>query len=125
MSAAQASRPKLAGILGMLGSEHDGEVLAAARMAERLRREMGATWHDLIACPPEPETSRRSDPPRPSRPQAPHWRATVARCRARPDRLSDFERRFLASLAGFRTLSPKQATVLVGIAERLDAEDAG
>ena len=32
----------------MLGSAHDGEVLNAARVAERLRRRLGATWADLV-----------------------------------------------------------------------------
>lgn len=31
-------RERIARVLGMLGSDHDGEVLAAARQAERLRR---------------------------------------------------------------------------------------
>lgn len=34
--------------LGMLGSSHDGEVLAAARKVEELRKRTGLTWDDLI-----------------------------------------------------------------------------
>ena len=40
----------LAKVLGMLGSDHDGEVLAAARQAERMRKETGRTWDELLAA---------------------------------------------------------------------------
>lgn len=39
----------LAKILGMLGSEHDGEALTAARRAEDQRRKLGMTWAELLA----------------------------------------------------------------------------
>jgi hypothetical protein len=39
---------KLAKILGMLGSAADGEALAAARRAEKLRRQMDVTWEKLL-----------------------------------------------------------------------------
>jgi ABC-type branched-subunit amino acid transport system substrate-binding protein len=38
----------LAKILGMLGSGADGEALAAARRAEKLRRQMDVTWDKLL-----------------------------------------------------------------------------
>jgi hypothetical protein len=46
--------PEFAKILGLLGSEHDGEVLNAASQAERLRKKVQAQWSDLICvsnCP--------------------------------------------------------------------------
>lgn len=39
---------RLSRVLGMMGSEHDGEVLNAARMAERLRRELNKSWQSLL-----------------------------------------------------------------------------
>jgi hypothetical protein len=42
---------KLAKILGMLGSDADGEVLAAARRAEKLRCQMDITWDRLLRVP--------------------------------------------------------------------------
>jgi hypothetical protein len=36
-------------VLGLLSSEHDGEVVVAARQAERLRRELGCSWNELLA----------------------------------------------------------------------------
>ena len=41
-------RDRLAKLLGMLGSAHDGKALAAARQVERLRAEAGLTWPQII-----------------------------------------------------------------------------
>src|SRR5258708_3049155 len=51
---------RLAAILGMLGSEHDGEVLNAARQAEAERRRLSVTWGDLLA-PPVGNNARPAD----------------------------------------------------------------
>lgn len=40
---------RLIRILGMLGSEHDGERAAAALAADRLVRGSGSSWSDLLA----------------------------------------------------------------------------
>jgi hypothetical protein len=42
------ARAQIAKILGTMGSEHEGERLAAIRKAEALRRKLGVTWQDLI-----------------------------------------------------------------------------
>ncbi len=34
--------------LGMLGSDHDGEIINAARLAERERKKLGVSWDDII-----------------------------------------------------------------------------
>jgi len=39
---------RLANLLGMMGSSHDGEALNAARLADRLVRARGLTWHEVI-----------------------------------------------------------------------------
>ena len=39
---------RLAGVLGMLGSEHEGEVLSAARRAETIRRKLGKEWLAIL-----------------------------------------------------------------------------
>lgn len=39
---------RLARVLGMMGSEHDGEALNAARLAEKIRKEMNKSWQSLI-----------------------------------------------------------------------------
>jgi hypothetical protein len=46
-----ASTAQLARVLGMLGSQHDGEVLAAARQAERLRKNLNHSWAALLSGP--------------------------------------------------------------------------
>ncbi|MBV9825734.1 MAG: hypothetical protein JO001_08675 [Alphaproteobacteria bacterium] len=45
---ATLDRAKLTKLLGMLGSAHDGEVAAAGRAANRLVRNSGLTWHDIV-----------------------------------------------------------------------------
>jgi hypothetical protein len=39
----------------MLGSDHDGEVLSAARMVEKLRRSLNMTWDQLLVSAAEVE----------------------------------------------------------------------
>lgn len=46
---------RLAKILAMLASEHDGQVISAARQATRIIREAGKTWADILPkTPPAP-----------------------------------------------------------------------
>ena len=42
----------LARLLGMTGSDHDGEVFNAARLADRFVRQLGLTWFDVIFISP-------------------------------------------------------------------------
>jgi hypothetical protein len=49
VSGAGLDRDRLAKVLGLLSSDHDGEVTAAARQAERLRRQAGVSWPDVLA----------------------------------------------------------------------------
>lgn len=42
---------RLIKLLARLGSSHDGEVLNAARLADRLVRQAGLTWDDVLAGP--------------------------------------------------------------------------
>jgi predicted AAA+ superfamily ATPase len=53
----QPERDVLVKILGMLGSEHDGEALAAARNAEKLRSKLGLGWDQIVQM-----SLQRSDP---------------------------------------------------------------
>jgi hypothetical protein len=46
------TQERLAAILGMLGSAHDGEILAAAKAAEAERKRLGATWRELLDASP-------------------------------------------------------------------------
>jgi hypothetical protein len=41
-------RGRLVKLLGLLGSEHDGEIANAGRLADRLVRNHGVTWDEMI-----------------------------------------------------------------------------
>jgi hypothetical protein len=45
----ELDRGRLTKILGMLGSSHDGEVVAAGRMADALVRSAGLTWPEILS----------------------------------------------------------------------------
>jgi hypothetical protein len=51
---------RLARVCGLLGSDHDGEALAAARQAEKIRKKLGLTWEELLV---PPTRQRAADPP--------------------------------------------------------------
>jgi hypothetical protein len=42
-------RKRLISLLGMIGSQHDGEALNAARLAQRLIGSEGVTWEDVLS----------------------------------------------------------------------------
>ena len=88
-------RRRLAMVLGMLGSVHDSEVVAAARQAERLRRDAGVSWRDLLDAAAE-ETGGEFD--------------RLLSCPV----LTAWDRSFLISIAGRDedALSPKQRAAL-------------
>ena len=60
------TRTRLARLLGMMGSQHDGEALNAARLADKLVREQGITWFDVISTAPPRASPDPPPPPRPS-----------------------------------------------------------
>ena len=41
---------RLAKVLGKLGSDHDGEVVAAGRRADRIVKDAGLTWPEVISA---------------------------------------------------------------------------
>jgi hypothetical protein len=47
-SLSQDERKRLIALLGMLGSEHDGEVAAAARLTMKFLKTRGMTWTDIV-----------------------------------------------------------------------------
>jgi hypothetical protein len=99
-------RDKLIRILGMLGSAHDGEVLSAARQAQRLVREAGLTWEEILTIPA----------PRvlvlPTAPST--WQEKILDCLDAEDAaLSDWERGFLLSVrARGKPLTEKQRQIV-------------
>ena len=103
-------RDRLAAVLGMLGSRHDGEVVAA-RTAERMRLAAGATWKELIA--PTPAPLKLSKKVRGAR-------RDIEKCLRFEDHLSPWEIGFLKSLQRQQfALSDKQRGVVAGIVAKL------
>ncbi len=74
-----ADRKRLAAILGMLGSEHQGERDAAAFHAEAFRRKHRLTWAELLALPPIEVASEPPAPPEPEPEPDPAWADHVKR----------------------------------------------
>jgi hypothetical protein len=111
-----AERDKLARLLGMLGSDHLGEVANAGRLADKLVRNAGLTWSDIIA---PALSSPHIDPD--TDPSGADWRRTAAACSRYPHLLNRWEAEFLAGLLRFPRLSLKQRSALLKIVVRLRA----
>lgn len=116
MSALAASdRERLARLLGMLGSDHLGEVANAGRLADKMVRAAGLTWPDIIAparSPPDGDAD--TDPIR-------DWRRTAAACSRYSHLLNSWEAEFVVGLSRFPRLSRRQHAILVKIVTRLRA----
>jgi hypothetical protein len=110
---------KLVKVLGMLGSDHDGEVAAAGRKAHCMLQAEGLTWGDVI----NPAAPRSEWPQRPQR----RWRRptspsdTAALCLLWPEVLTDWETNFCRSIVGRRRISAKQTVVLERLARKVEA----
>jgi hypothetical protein len=97
-------RRRLARVLGMLGSGHDGEVLAAGRLVERLRQQAGATWDEILGQSAATPNSHQHD---------------VETCLDNMRHLNSWEFDFLLGLAGFKQLSPQQSQKLAVIVQKV------
>jgi hypothetical protein len=84
----------------MIGSDHDGEALNAARLADKLVRENGITWFDVVAAPalPGPE-SGPSDLDRIRR----DWRYAAAWTLEHSDDLRPKDIEFLGKIIGYQS----------------------
>jgi len=98
---------RLARVCGLLGSEHDGEALAAARQAEKIRKKLGLTWDELLVPSPRP---RLADPPPED---LTDWRSASHFCLARSQWLTSWELNFVATVARYtKPPSAKQLIIL-------------
>ncbi|MBM3540811.1 MAG: hypothetical protein FJX51_02080 [Alphaproteobacteria bacterium] len=82
-------------VCGMLGSAHDGERAAAAATADRMVREAGLTWRDVIAPVPFPPAAEPRAPTHEAPRSAAEWHALVLDLIADPPRLYPAEDRFM------------------------------
>jgi hypothetical protein len=95
-----ATANRLVKLLGMLGSDHPGEVANAGTAAHRLLQSAGLTWADIIAAPMTKAAWREPT----------DWRDAVAICLGLIDApLTDWDRRFLFGIAGREMLTDRQA----------------
>jgi hypothetical protein len=123
-------RTKLARVLGMLGSAHAGERDAAALAAEKLRREAGLTWEQVLSCtaPMRPVSDHFSPSPlRPATPEEPRYFAmAIGFCLefARTAGFTDWEIRFLHKLNSWTgAISERQQETLRELHSRARAAE--
>jgi hypothetical protein len=113
----QMVRDRLARLMGMVGSMHDGEALNAARLADKLVRSCGLTWAEVFA-PPELAVAPSGGNLLIGWPA--QWRSALRMCGQCGASLGGRERSFLQSLATYkRRPSPKQLTWLRSITVRV------
>jgi hypothetical protein len=85
---------RLAKLCGLLGSDNAGERATAAALADRMIRELGLRWTDVISVPLVP-----------AEPISPHdvsWQDALDVCLDRVDELDPRSRAFLQSLSRWR-----------------------
>src|SRR5712691_11635602 len=115
------TRARLAKLLGLLGSDFDGEIAAAGRAANGLVRAASCTWFDVVLPDSEPQQSRLR-----------HHREIVSTndaiefCLSWPGVLTDWERRFVRSLRdqGRSVLSLKQFDILARVVAKARCAEA-
>ena len=104
---------RLARICGLFGSDHDGEVLAAARQAEKIRKKVGLAWEELLV--PSPRQRSKGLPPE----DLTDWRLACHFCLERYWLLTSWELNFVATVARYRkTPSAKQLIILQRLVAR-------
>ncbi len=113
---APADRTRLARVLGMLGSPHQGERDAAALAADRLVRGRGLDWLDVLGG------SERAEPisrPGWTAPPTVDHMADVRVCQRHFNSLTTWEMGFISDLAQRRSVTQRQREVLAAIAAKV------
>lgn len=118
-------RARLVKLLGMLGSDFDGERSSAGRMASDLIKKLGATWDNVIVNDEKPQPrTKKTERPEYQTYQDP-WRAVKWWKRVStigglyPNLLTEWERYFVRSIEFRESLSLKQTDVARRIADKL------
>ena len=86
---------KLVAILGLLGSSHDGEVLAAANRATALLRRHGVSWNDVVSQAAQAPPHQNAYRPPQRRTIGDQHRMSFELCRQRLGAITAWERKFL------------------------------
>lgn len=126
MALTNSDRERLAHLLAMFSSNFDGEVVNAARAAERLIKRSGETWESVIihgiAGPTRRETyepPRHHHKPQPRERGAADHKAEVEACQEQAHLLTAWEQEFLTSILDRWSLSEKQRARLDQIKDKL------
>jgi hypothetical protein len=102
------SAERLTKLLGMLGSNSDGERATAGRIADQFVRDLGLTWSDIVV----PEGTHLGSNT--------NWRRMADYCYALRGTLYGKSREFVENIHGRRRdLTPKQIDWLKSIYDRL------
>jgi hypothetical protein len=116
MTGATLDRARLVKLCGMFGSDHAGERANAAAAADKLIREAGLRWPDVIppALPPPPQGQNVRTVP-----------AAVAFVLDHEDALTEWECDFARSIGRLKyPLSAKQLEVLERLVEKARLAEA-
>jgi hypothetical protein len=107
--------PTIGKLVRLLGSNRDGEVVAAVRALRRVLDGAGLDLHDLAQVI---EVGDVDDD------DGDGWRGMATRCSASPDAMSAQEQAFISNILRWRgTLSPKQEQWLQDIFERVTTQE--
>ena len=113
---------RLVKLLGMLGSNHDGERAAAALKANALVREHGLVWSDVIPATPEPRSYQQEHTGRwnNNATENQDWRTMRDYCAQRSSLLRSREQEFIDDIEDWRgALTEKQSAWLIAIYTRV------
>jgi len=110
-----AETRKLAKLLAMLGSSHDGEALTAARKAQEMVKASGTTWQEVLGL-----ENTNQDPA----PDIPHHAVALELLKASA-MLTAFERKFLQGIMAFQKLTDRQELTLKTIRAKVAVSQGG
>lgn len=115
-------RDKLVKILRMFGSDHDGEVAAAARRAHQLLRARSLDWDDLIIQVGRQQQQQSRQQRTPEHDDNDED-SLIQKCAERERCLTNWENEFIQSISSsileWGQLTPKQKAVLDRIVNKL------
>lgn len=121
----ETDRDKLIKVLRMFGSDHDGEVAAAARRAHNILKIHTLDWDDLIIQEGRSKSSYRKPKPERREPDADEA-DMIHRCSEREKCMTAWEREFITSISGsiieWGHLTPKQRAILDRIVNKMKVQ---
>jgi hypothetical protein len=114
---------RLVKLCGLFSSHHPGEIANAAALADKLLRDRGLSWSDVLRLPIGVESAQAADDnPDPFATWPGGWRAACDFALTHAAMLSKWERDFCAKVRGYvGNITGKQAPILRGMVDRIMA----